>query len=129
MKKLVAILLILIYSGIALGGVAINLHYCHGQLAKISILNFGGQKGCGCNPQDMPKDCCKDELKYQKSDDHRTIQTAQIADLISFAVEPPPFAGYLILSLFDKGDPGYSTNEVWRSNPEPIYLLNSVFRI
>ena len=107
----------------------INFHYCYEKLARISFLTFGGKQGCECNPQDVPKDCCKDELKCQKSDNHRTIQPAQVAEYISFAIETPPSNNYFTIPLSDKDDPTLFTNEEQRSCPEPIYLLNKVFRI
>jgi hypothetical protein len=128
-KKLLAIVSILIYSITAMGGVTLNFHYCHGQLAKVSFLNFGGQKGCGCNPNDMPKGCCKDEFKYQKSDNHRTIQPAQIAESISVPDVPPACNNYFEISLIDQDNSSLINNEVQRSCREPIYLLNKVFRI
>lgn len=128
MKKFIAILLIISYAGNA-AGLAINYHYCGGHLAKVSFLNFEALKGCACNPNDMPKDCCKDELKYQKSDNHKTIQAVQIAEITSFAIESPFCNSSFAIPLIDKDDSSPVTNEVQRSCPEPIYLLNRVFRI
>lgn len=128
MKKIIAILLISIYASSAVG-LVINSHYCHGQLAKISFLTFGGKQGCGCNPKDMPKDCCKDEMKFQKSDNHRTGQVAQAAELSPFTAELPLTYNYSEIAFEDNDDAGRITNVAQRSCPAPIYLLNRVFLI
>jgi hypothetical protein len=126
-KKITTILLLVIYALSAVG-ISLNFHYCHEQLAKVSFQNFGGQKGCACNPKDIPKDCCKDELTYQKSDNHRSVQPAQTFELISFVFNPLSSADYSAISL-NKGKLNFVLNNQRRSCPEPIYLLNRVFRI
>ena len=128
MKKIITILLLLIYAASAVG-ISIKFHYCHEQLAKVSFQNFGGYKSCRCNPQDVPKDCCKDELKYQKSESHRTVQPLQIVELVSCPAEPPVFADYIMIPRIDKDNSSFVFHEVRRSRPEPIYLLIRVFRI
>lgn len=128
MKQLIAILLLTIYAGSA-AGVTVNYHYCCGHLANISILNFEENKGCACNPEDMPKDCCKDELKYQKGDDHRFIQTAQVSTFeFQQALAPASGNGYIFLPLNEHAVPFKIVNPP-RSYPQPIFLLCNVFRI
>jgi len=127
-KKLVCIFLLIIYTSIAFG-ITINFHYCGDHLAKVSLLNIGGQAGCRCNPGDMPKDCCKDNLIVQKADNHRVVQHVSIADFASFSVEPPPSYNNYISTLGDGYDFDFIGNDSRRSYPDPIYLLNRVFRI
>jgi hypothetical protein len=129
-KKLLAILSILIYTSTALGGIVVNFHYCKGRLAHISLLNFGGKAGCACNPENIPMDCCKDELLYERADDHRSVQGSYTFNAILFTPELPPADGlhnqFVQESTYA---PGNFYKDVRRSCPEPIYLLNRVFRI
>ena len=128
-KKLVAILSIIVYSSVGLG-IAINYHYCGRSLTKVSILNFGKRVGCGCNEKDMPMDCCKDHLHYAKADNHKAAQQATIRKVISFAFEFSPDRNYKEnlpgVNNFDN----YNYSVLYkRSNPRSIFLLNKVFRI
>lgn len=128
-KKLFAILLILIYTSTALGGFIVNFHYCKGHLSDVSLLNFA-KAGCACNPDSMPKDCCKDELFYKKTDNHRTVQESYILNTIPATPDLPPLSDFQNQIVL-KGvcDTNCHYNDVSRSWREPIYLLNRVFRI
>ena len=128
-KKLISISLLTIYTSIAFG-VAINFHYCGGHLAKVSLLNINGKAGCRCNPGAMPMDCCKDKLIIQKADNHRIVQQISIAEFVSLAVEPPVSCNNYISFPGNGHDPDFTgPADFQRSWPEPIYLLNGVFRI
>lgn len=107
----------------------INYHYCSGHLAHIYFLNFGGKSGCACNPKDMAKDCCKDELRYEKADNHKTAQQISILNLASFSIEPLATNNYYLIPAQDDYGPDFINDGSRRSCPYPIYLLNSVFRI
>lgn len=125
-----AIFLLFIYTGTALGA-SINFHYCSGHLAHISIINFGGKTGCSCNPEAMPKGCCKDKLLVSKADNHNSIQAYYIINSISFAPHLPPvnyLQNLILKSGGFKADNSY-TKYVRRSCSDPIYLLIRVFRI
>jgi hypothetical protein len=128
-KKFGAILLLLIYSSTALGA-TINFHFCKGHLSHISVLNIGGKAGCGCNPDAMPKGCCKDKLLVSKADNHNSIQAVYTINKISFVPELPPvnnLPDLIYSTAFLNAD--NSQNSVRRSCPDPIYLLNRVIRI
>lgn len=129
MKKLLALVLILIYTSTALGGILVNFHYCKGHLAHVSLLNFGGKSRCGCNPEDMPKDCCKDELLLKKADNHKTVQESYTINTISFGPDLP-----LVNDLHDLFVQSIYRSDIihnyfWRSSSQPIYLQIRVFRI
>lgn len=129
MKKLSAIFLLIIYTSTALGA-AINFHYCSGHLAHISVLNFGGKTGCSCNPEVMPKDCCKDKLLYSKVDNHKPIQASYTVNIISFTPDLPPVTNLHNFNLReDNSDADSFYKYVRRGFPDPIYLLIRVFRI
>lgn len=129
MKKIAAIFLLTIYTSTALG-VAINFHYCQGHLAHVSFLNFGVKTGCSCNPDAMPKGCCKDELLFKKADNHKTVPAPCTINIVSFTPDLPPVSNLHDLVLQEGS---YSSdnfdNHFKRSCPQPIYLLIRVFRI
>ncbi len=127
-KELIVIFLITVYTATAFG-VAINYHYCSGHLAHVSLLNFGGKSGCACNRKDMAKDCCKDELRYGKADNHKPAQQISILRLTSFSIELPAENNYTLIPALDGYGSDFIMNDVRRSCPDPIYLLNRVFRI
>lgn len=128
-KKLIAIFLLTAYTATAFG-VAINYHYCNGQLSRVSIVNFGGERGCSCDPDTMSKNCCKDKLLYLKADSHKTVQESYTTNTISFSLDLPPVGD--LYSLVLQGGSYDSDNfykYVKRTCPRPIYLLIRVFRI
>jgi len=59
-------------------GETFNYHYNRSHLAKIFFVNPGGRTDCNCNPEVMPKDCCKDKLKYAKANDHKIVQSGRL---------------------------------------------------
>jgi len=129
-KKLLAIFLLIIYTSTALGGVMVNFHYCKGQLSHVSLLNFGAKVGCSCNPDSMPKDCCKDEMLFNKADNHQTIQESYTFNIISFT--PALLAVNVLYTPALQGcnyRPDNFTKDERRSCPQPIYLFTRVFRI
>lgn len=129
MKKLSAIFFLIIYTSPALGA-AINFHYCSGRLSHISVLNFGSNTGCSCNPKDMPKACCKDKLLYSKVDNHKTIQASYTFKIILFTPDLPPVNELHNLVLHrDRYDSDNFYSYIRRSSPQPIYLLIRLFRI
>lgn len=130
MKKILTIIILTIYTSSALGMVSINYHYCNGQLAQVSFLNFDDKSGCSCNPDAMPKGCCKDELLCQKVDSHKTVQESSTINTILFIPDLPSVGNLHNLVLQRDGydfDDFY--NNVRRRFPRPIYLLIRVFRI
>jgi hypothetical protein len=108
----------------------ITFHYCGGQLSDISVLNFGGNAGCSCNPKKMPKDCCQEKLIYNKVDNHKSIGESYTISIISFSPDLPPVIDLHNLVL--QAD-SYRTdnfyNYIHPRSPHPIYLLNQVFRL
>ena len=129
MKKLVAIFFLISYSSVGFG-IAINYHYCSGFLTKVSVLNFGGHVGCGCNEKDMPMDCCKDQFHCAKADNHKTAQQAIVQKVISFTLGLPLVKNYTENLLGGNSLDSYSfLLSDNRSCSHPIFLLNRVFRI
>ena len=126
MKYLVVILFLTIY-GNAVFGAVINLHFCGERLVKVSVLNFSPTGGCACDPDNEPMDCCKNVLLYQKSDTHKTPQSVFPPKIARFFIASPTEVIIQIPVTISKC-PEIITH-FRRSTIEPIYLLNSVFRI
>jgi len=126
-KKLLSILLIVVYATSVLG-ITIKYHYCCGHLANISPSPFQEQKMCGCSANVMAQDCCKDELRLNKND-NRQIPPALIEGAFSFTVEAPILYSYYFIPRLNGGYLQSSTNFSQRHCSPPLFLLFSVFRI
>jgi hypothetical protein len=127
-KKLIAILFFSFYGGNTIA-LSVNYHYCDGRLAVISFLNFPEKKSCGCGPENMPKDdCCKDELKFQKNDNHRIIppNDVTVAEISSTGIASP--YRYFVPGK-DRCRLAYKNFEIRRGFQEPIFLFCRVFKI
>lgn len=127
-KKSLAIFLVLLYASTALGTI-IDFHYCKGNLARISILNYGGISGCCCYPKNMPEDCCKDQIQFEKADTHETVQQVALLYFSSISAELPAGDNYHITPFQSGYTARLKNNSTLRSCPQPIYLLDRVFRI
>ena len=128
MKKIITILLILIYSGSALG-IVIDYHYCCSNLTNSTILNFGGHGGCKCNPAKMPSGCCKDRIICMKGDNHQPSQISFIALPGSFAIDVPGLQNTALLRHSFFVATVLTCNSVQQKYPQPLFLLHRVFRI
>jgi hypothetical protein len=129
MKKIIAIFLFIIYAS-SVFGIAINFHYCGNQLTKISVLNFGGHRSCDCNSQGIPMNCCRDKLCYHIGDNHNSTQPFTLTSEISFPIELPQFErNQFTYSLADNNKYIIYDYGDRRSNTQPIFILDSVFRI
>lgn len=128
MKKFGAIFFLIIYTSTALGE-TINFHYCSGHLTHISVLNIGGKTSCSCNPDAMPKGCCKDNL-YSKADKHYSNPASYTISSITFLPGIPPAHNLFDLVLYNSFLNTHNFDKyVRRSCQNPIYLRNRVFRI
>ena len=130
MNRLIAIILLTIYTSTAFG-VVINYHYCRGHLTNVSFLNFHKLEGCGCNPQNMEKGCCKDKIQYQKADNHRIKNVQAIPGPSAF--KSVLFFNYCSrFAWHDIGAPNISSAYLTcylRTASIPIFIVNKVFRI
>lgn len=86
MKKIVVILLLLIY-GSATMGATIHMHYCMNEFVGWSLWHNGKDNKCGkCGMKEKKGGCCKDEHKQVKlKADH---QKSAGAKYIKFISEP-----------------------------------------
>lgn len=91
MRKLVNILLVLLLL-LSTTGVAISKHYC-GEILQSVAVNHS-PKSC-CDGQDMPEDCCSNELSIDKADE---LQLSQLKLSLTYS----PYLLYIsTLSIFD----------------------------
>jgi hypothetical protein len=124
-KKILAILLLLVYTA-ASSGTVMSAHFCMGELAGVSI-GEKEQDACGyCGMDDAG--CCHDLLQVVKLDDSQMLKTSSVVlenNLLSLAQTVDFFPLEILLerkenikciSPLKYGDP-------------PIYLRNCVFRI
>ena len=125
MKKILAILLLLVYTA-ASSGTVMSAHFCMGELAGVSI-GEKEQDACGyCGMDDAG--CCHDLLQLVKLDDSQMLKTSSVVlenNLLTLAQTVDFFPLEILLerkenikciSPLKYGDP-------------PIYLRNCVFRI
>lgn len=117
MKKILTIIILVIYTSSALGMASINYHYCNGQLAQVSFLNFDDKSGCSCNPDAMPKGCCKDELLCQRVDSHKTVQESSTINTILFIPDLPSVGNLHNLVLQRDGYDFYLKNFAFLLRP------------
>lgn len=127
MKKIFAIFLLLIYTGSAFG-IAVDYHFCNGQLTDVSLLHFSDHTGCKCNPSDMPKGCCKDKMVFLKGNDHKSSSIVYPTSTPGFTIDVPLSDNTLLSKEFFVA-PNPSFEYVKQKFSPPLFLLNSVFRI
>jgi hypothetical protein len=120
---------LLIYTG-SVFGIAVDFHYCDGHVTHVAMLNFGGGHGsCKCNPSDLPSGCCKHKILSMKGGDHKSSPAYLIALPDRFAIDVPVTHNNLSLpkEFFAIYDLAFYL--VRRKSPQPLFLLNNVFRI
>lgn len=123
MNRLAAIFLTGCYL-IATIGVAINVHYCHGEVASVNV--YFSADACVCGKMMGEKHCCDDEtFVFQLEEDQRVSEsfTFSVTELIPTIQQPVP-----------------RTSEVWENpgimpsrSPDPpppgrpVWLLHQSF--
>lgn len=124
-KKLLAILLLLVYTA-ASSGTVMNTHFCMGEFAGISI-GEKQQEQCGyCGMEDAG--CCHDLLQVVKLDGSQLEKASSVTfDYKLTAYTPKPSLPNVILFNGEKN----TLNQSPTTDPggPPIYLRNCVFRI
>ena len=91
MKKILAVILAVIYLGTSTGA-TVHMHYCMGKLADWG-LGHNKSKTCGeCGmekSEEKDNGCCKDEHKFVKNDSDQKIAEAgfQMMQLASVALQ------------------------------------------
>jgi hypothetical protein len=124
-KKILAILLLLVYTA-ASSGTVMSAHFCMGELAGVSI-GEKEQDACGyCGMDDAG--CCHDLLQVVKLDDSQMLKTSTVVlenNLLSLAQTVDFFRLEII---FDRNEKIKCISPL-KYGDHPIYLRNCVFRI
>lgn len=126
-KKLVTIILILVYSMSALG-MPVRYHYCNDWLTALSI-SVKTHHDCPCNTSGAAAGCCKDKVFYLKGDSHRGGSQFLQADPMNGLQTDPPVL--ITLSVFKNDEEVFGLPyEFTKSRSlHPIFLLNKTLRI
>ena len=125
MKKILSILLLMVYTA-ASSGTVISAHYCMGDLAAVSI---GEQDRDGCEFCGMEDEgCCHDLAKVIKIDN--SVLESQVTHTIDFN---PVFSSVFVFGLFNSSFTGKTPiTKSFFHRPfikPPPYLLHCNFRI
>jgi hypothetical protein len=124
-KKLFAILLLLVYTA-ASSGTVMSAHFCMGEFAGISI-GEKQQEQCGyCGMEDAG--CCHDLLQVVKIDDSQLLKTSSVIFDYKYVVHPTNQT-FPIIVLFEEGKNKFSQRTFIDPGGPPLYLRNCVFRI
>lgn len=103
MKQLIHITLILCYS-ISVTGMYVDLHYCSGDIAELSI-NYNGADSCCCDEdEESIGSCCFDKDYYFKVSDNQnyTPQSFQNFDSDELVQANPFFLSAIVQEPFKK---------------------------
>lgn len=129
MKKIVVILLLLIY-GSATMGATIHMHYCMNELVGWSLWHGERDKECGkCGMKEKKGGCCKDEHKQVKlKTEHQKSVTAQYVQFLDVPALTTPVADFSF-----EIKPASLAFPVSNAPPkiprERLYILHCVFLI
>lgn len=129
MKKIVVILLLLIY-GSATMGATIHMHYCMNEFVGWSLWHGEKEKECGkCGMKEKKGGCCKDEHKQVKlKTEHQKSATAQYIRFLDVPALITPVADFSF-----KVTPTSLAFPVSNAPPkiprERLYILHCVFLI
>ena len=129
MKKIVVILLLLIY-GSATMGATIHMHYCMNEFVGWSLWHGEKEKECGkCGMKEKKGGCCKDEHKQVKlKTEHQKSATAQYIQFLDVPALITPVADFSF-----KITPTSLAFPVSNAPPkiprERLYILHCVFLI
>lgn len=125
MKKLLAILLLLVYTA-ASSGTVMSTHFCMGEFAGISI-GEKQQDQCGyCGMEDAG--CCHDLMQVVKIDDSQLVKASSV-NLDYNHVVPPAKQTFPIVILFKQDKNKINQRSFIDPGGPPVYLRNCVFRI
>ncbi len=96
MRRFLVYIFAVLYLGLS-SGVTLNLHYCMGKLAEVSLWHLDSCPACGetcCGETCKPHPCCSTETEYVKLSIDQEVG--------STSVQPSaPVAVALLFDLFD----------------------------
>lgn len=132
MKKLITVILAVIYLGTSTGA-TLRFHYCMGELVG---WGFGSKEaahcaGCGMSKKETDsKGCCKDEHKFFKNDNDQKTTDASLPVLLIPVTDLP-------VAIIESTHPNFTSasedypvsNAPPRSHGFAVYILNRTFLI
>ncbi|MBE7179581.1 MAG: hypothetical protein INR69_24470 [Mucilaginibacter polytrichastri] len=127
MKRSFVLSMICLYV-VATIGLAFNLHYCGGKIAKVSFI--GSEKNCEGKPvAKEASDCCKDQkVEYKVKADQKAANQVKSPDM------PPAFA--LVTNFFEEILPVFSAtfedafaDRAPPDLPRKLNILHCIFRL
>lgn len=128
LKKLIAILLLGLY-GFSVSGASVQLHYCCGSIASVSV-GYSEAEGCGdMAMQEMAGCCFDDQVKMDVDDDQGASMAASVPAAWIVMLAPLEQTSFEVVQY-----PASNKQPVTvRGSPPPlpdcpIYLRNCVFR-
>lgn len=131
MQKFVSILFLIIYFNTAMV-VGVDVHFCGGHVADVKLAGFGHAE-CNCPKGSMPEGCCKSELHFFKTDNHKNLVAVTVVVPEMFIKTPvilPDFISPLPLVDFTKISDVICDHPRSKYKPAcPLFILNSVYRI
>lgn len=127
MKRVTILALALVYLAMA-GGVVVNVHYCMGRIASVTLGYAQSDRCEDCGMENAG--CCKDEVVVVKVDDSHALAPATVLPALppaTLSSQPPgprlPLALRLSPLVLPEGYPPGAPDG------RSICILNSVFRI
>lgn len=130
MKKAVIAILAILYITVT-SGVAVNIHYCMGDIASVEY-GYDDHDVCGkCGMKESAKkkSCCHTEFKLVKLQDaHQLVKAnAQLIEAPVAVLTQSLLLNYLVPA--QETSIPYATHTPPDKQVDPVYVLNCVFRI
>ena len=127
MKKIAAILLVLIYS-MSTFGVSLKEFYCCGKLKSVSITFADTRKG-KCNEAAKEEGCCKTKYQYFKVKDNHLTTTHATAPLKYYTDLYFSAASFQSISFTHVTGETNLSHAPPLHQAVPVYIAKCVFRI
>lgn len=123
MRSVVSIILSIIYFSLSISA-SINLHYCGGKIAHVSLI--GETQNCCCGPGTTDYSCCNDEnIQLELDIDQKQIINQNINFQALFVYS------FLAVELVNESEIAEEENNNLEyfipPKPNPIWLMNSNF--
>ena len=131
MRRFLSILLLFSYFDTAFA-VGIDVHFCGGQMVDVKLIALGQAK-CDWPENNMSKNCCGNEFRFCKTDNHKR----QIV-IVVLAPEAP----IKVLFLFSDYISPLTVVRIEKANSQidnynrlkfrytwPLFILNEIYRI
>ncbi|MBC7721948.1 MAG: hypothetical protein H7068_07975 [Pedobacter sp.] len=126
MKRLLTLIIAIIYFCIS-SGFVMSVHYCMGKVSKATI-EIASSKSCVCGKKEM-KGCCKTESKFIKLSDNYQATYADVSIVSPFYIVPNFYTISNTIVVNSNIKLAFNNHSPPIVSPQPIYILNCVFRI